>query len=129
MTTGELMGWLRAGVGVSMAVVPSRFLRLSGREEPTAVSILLMRTIGIRDLVLGAGTVVASRRGGADDLRRWTSVGLASDSLDVVASLGSIRAIGRPESVGAAGAALAFALGDLVALRSLGGPASSDLGR
>jgi hypothetical protein len=113
------MGWLRAVVGVSMAVAPSRFLRLSGREAPTPVSILLMRTIGIRDLVLGAGTVAASRRGVEGDVRRWTSAGLASDSLDVVASLGAARAIGRAESAGAAGAALAFTMGDLLVLRSL----------
>jgi hypothetical protein len=118
VTTGEIMGWLRAGVGVAMAVAPTRFLRISGREAPTPVSILLMRTIGIRDLVLGAGTVAAARRGD-DDIRRWTSAGLASDSLDVVASLAAARAIGPAESAGAAAAALVFAAGDIVALGSL----------
>jgi hypothetical protein len=126
VTTGEIMGWLRAGVGVSMAVAPSRFLRLSGRETPTPVSILLMRTIGIRDLVLGAGTVAASRRGSADDLEHWTSTGLVSDSLDVVASLASARTIGRAESAGAAIAALIFAVGDLLALGSLRRSAGSE---
>lgn len=100
-----------------MAVAPTRFLLISGREAPTPVSILLMRTIGIRDLVLGVGTVAAARRG--DDIRRWTSAGLASDSLDVVASLASARTIGRAESAGAAAAALLFAAGDIVALGSL----------
>jgi hypothetical protein len=106
-----------------MAVAPTRFLRISGREAPTPVSILLMRTIGIRDLVLGVGTVAAARRG--DDIRRWTSAGLASDSLDVVASLAFAPTIGRAESAGAAAAALVFAAGDIVALgsfrRSAGG--------
>jgi hypothetical protein len=79
-----------------------------------------MRTIGIRDLVLGWGTVVAARRGGSEELALWTRVGLASDSLDVVASLVSRRSIGKTESTLAALAALVFALGDSVALRTMG---------
>jgi hypothetical protein len=119
VTTGEIMGWLRTAVGAGMVVAPSRVLRLSGREAPTPVSILLMRTIGIRDVVLGAGTVAAARRGDDDGIRAWTSAGLASDSLDVVASVAAARAIGGAESAGAALAALVFAIGDLMALGSL----------
>jgi hypothetical protein len=126
VTTGEIMGWLRAGVGAGLLVWPTRFLRLSGREAPTPVAVLLMRTIGIRDLVLGVGTVAACRRGDDGDARRWTSAGLASDSLDVVASLVASGSIGRVESAGAAAAALVFAVGDTVALGSLRGASPSD---
>jgi hypothetical protein len=102
-----------------MVLAPGAFLRLSGREVPTPVSVLLMRTIGIRDVVLGAGTVAAAHRGSGDDLLAWNLAGLGSDSLDVAASLAAGRSIGRAESMGAAGAALAFVLGDLVARRGL----------
>jgi hypothetical protein len=118
---GESMGWLRAGVGVGLIVAPGRFLRLSSREAPTGVSVLLLRTIGIRDLVLGLGTVRAARKGTNTELFRWTSVGMTSDSMDVVASLASWRAIGSSASVGAALAALVFALGDASVLRSIKG--------
>ena len=120
------MGWLRAGVGAGLVVAPTGFLRLSGREAPTPVSVLLMRTIGIRDLVLGIGTVAAARQGDGADVRRWTSAGLASDSLDVVAGLVAARSIGRAESAAAAAAALVFALGDTLALASLRRSASAD---
>ncbi len=120
------MGWLRAGVGVGLVVLPGRFLRISGREAPTPVAILLIRTIGIRDLVLGIGTVTAARGGAHGDLRRWTSAALASDSLDVGASLVAARAIGRAESAGAAAAALLFAVGDTLVLSSLGGSVPPD---
>ena len=116
MTTGEIMGWMRAAVGVVLVVSPAAFLRLSSREAPSGVSVLLLRTIGIRDLVIGAGTVSASRRGSTADARRWTSAGLASDSLDVLASLAAVRSIGRKEAAGAAGAALVFAVGEVLAL-------------
>jgi hypothetical protein len=116
---GEIMGWARAAVGAGMVVAPGAFLRLSGREAPTPVSVLLMRTIGIRDVVLGAGTVGAARRGSDDDLLAWNLAGLGSDSIDVAASLAAGRSIGRAESVGAAGAALVFVVGDLAACRGL----------
>jgi hypothetical protein len=118
---GESMGWLRIGVGVGLIVAPRWFIRLSSREAPTGVSVLLLRTIGIRDLVVGSGTVSAARNGTDTELSRWTSIGMASDSMDVVASLASWRAIGRIESAGAALAALVFAVGDASVLRSIKG--------
>src|SRR5579863_5155856 len=98
----EQMGWLRAAVGAALIAAPGPFLRLSRREQTTAASVLLLRTIGIRDLVLGLGTVAGARSGSASDTRRWTSVTLTSDSLDVVASIASRRSIGNVNAVAAA---------------------------
>jgi hypothetical protein len=80
---------------------------------------LLMRTIGIRDLVLGLGAVAASRSGDVKEARRWAAAGLASDSLDAATSLASFRSIGKRDSWGAALLAMVFVGGDLQALRSL----------
>jgi hypothetical protein len=113
------MGWLRTAVGAALIAAPGPFLRLSRRERPTGASELLLRTIGIRDLVLGLGTVAAARSEEASDLRRWTTVTLASDSLDVVASVASIRSIGRLNSVAAAAVALLAVSGDIQARRNL----------
>jgi hypothetical protein len=96
-------------------------MRLSGREEVTGAANLLMRTIGIRDLVLGLGTVAAARSGDVRDARRWTAAALASDSLDVGVSLASFRSIGKRDSVSAAVLALAFVCGDLQARRQAPG--------
>jgi hypothetical protein len=117
-----MMGWLRAAVGVALIAAPELPLRLPGREQPTAASVLLMRTIGIRDLVLGVGTVAAGRADGGD-VRRWVALTTASDALDVAASLASSRTIGKRDAIGAALLALTFVGGDLMALRSApGGP-------
>jgi hypothetical protein len=113
------MGWLRAAVGVALVVAPGPFLRLSGGEEPTGAAVLLLRTIGIRDLVLGLGTVAAAGSGEVRDSRRWASVTCASDSLDVVASIASMRSIGKANSVAAAAVALLAVAGDVQALSSL----------
>lgn len=121
----ETMGWLRTAVGAALIVAPKVPMRFSAREEPTGASVLLMRTIGIRDLVLGLGTVTAARSSDASDndnnrgesARRWTSMAMASDSIDTVVSLASFRSIGKRDSVVAAVLAFVFACGDLAALR------------
>ena len=113
----ETMGWLRTAVGVALIAAPGVPMRLAGQDQPTGASMLLMRTIGIRDLVLGAGTVAAARSGEMADVRRWTTSALASDSLDVAASLASMRSIGKRDSAGAALLALIFVAGDLYARR------------
>lgn len=100
-------------VGVALVVAPEAPMRLSGSKEPTGASVLLMRTIGIRDLVLGLGTVVAARSAEAGDVARWNSAALASDSLDTLVSLASFRSIGKRDAWVAAALALAFVCGDL----------------
>lgn len=128
VTREETMGWLRALVGVTLIVAPGAPMRLPGSERPTPASLLLMRTVGIRDLVLGVGTVVAARSGGSSDLDRWNSAALASDSLDTVVSLASMRSIGRRNAWAAAVVAFAFACGDVRALRRPSAEASDLLG-
>ena len=117
ITSSEAMGWLRAAVGVALVVAPAAPMRLSGREEPTSAAVLLMRTVGVRDLVLGLGAVAAAKSGGGKDVRRWATAALASDSLDVAVSLASFRSIGKRDSWSAAVLALAFVCGDLRARR------------
>jgi hypothetical protein len=112
------MGWLRTAVGVALIAAPGVPMRLAGQRQPTSTDLLLMRTIGIRDLVVGLGTVAAARSQDIGDVRRWTGAALASDSLDVAASLASVRSIGKRDSVGAALLALVFVGGDLHARRS-----------
>lgn len=118
ITSNETMGWLRALVGVALVVAPEAPMRLAGSEEPTGASVLLMRTIGIRDLVLGLGTVVAARSAEAGDVARWNSAALASDSLDTVVSLASFRSIGKRDAWVAAALAWAFVCGDIQARRA-----------
>jgi hypothetical protein len=116
------MGWLRGAVGIALLAAPRVPMRLARRSEPTAAEVLLMRTIGIRDLALGLGTVAAARSGDEGDIGRWLAAGLASDSLDAAASVASMRGIGKRDSLGAAMLALAFVCGDLYARRRVARP-------
>ena len=119
ITSSETMGWLRTAVGLALIAVPGAPMRLAGQQDPAGADLLLMRTIGIRDLVLGLGTVAAARSCDMTDLRRWTAAALASDSLDVAASLASFRSIGKRDSWSAAILALTFVCGDLQARRHI----------
>jgi hypothetical protein len=111
------MGWLRTSVGVALIVAPGVPMRIAGNGEPSGSSLLLMRTIGVRDLVLGLGTVAATTTEGDDEATRWMLATLASDTLDTVVSLWAIPFIGKRDAVAAAGLAFTFVCGDLLALR------------
>ena len=119
------MGWLRTAVGAALIVAPKVPMRISGGGEPTGTSVLLMRTIGIRDLVLGFGAVAAARSSDVTGACHWTSAALVSDSLDAATSLGSFRSIGMRDSIIAAVLAFTFVCGDLWVLRQSPGPAEN----
>jgi hypothetical protein len=55
----------------------------------------MTRTVGIRDLVVGMGSLTALRSGSDRDLRRWIRVGLLSDVLDTTAGVFSARLVGK----------------------------------
>ena len=112
----ETMGWLRTSVGIALIVAPGAPMRLAGIEPSTASALLLMRTIGIRDLVLGLGTVSTAASNDRSDA--WLKATLASDALDTVFSLAAMRSIGRRDSLFAAALGLGFVCGDLRALRT-----------
>ena len=104
IAAARLVGLIRLGAGVVLGGAPRSFLRWE-RDIPQGSSmVLLMRTVGIRDLALGLGTLQATRADEADanalqpnslpDLQRWVTAGLLSDALDVGAGLSSARTTG-----------------------------------
>src|ERR1700755_21223 len=93
----SLLPWVaaaRIGVGAAMLLAPSRFFSPGSGTET-----LLMQTIGIRDVVLGAGGVAAWLRGGDGEFRRWATVGLISDSADLLLGLRSKPLVGTKSAL------------------------------
>jgi hypothetical protein len=80
----RLIGAVRAGVGVAMLARPD----IARVTDPTGT--LLVRTIGIRDLALGLGTLLAP----ASSRDGWVRAGLASDLGDLALGLRSARGLG-----------------------------------
>ncbi|MFC0446845.1 hypothetical protein [Rhodococcus jostii] len=92
-----LLASARIGVGVLLVAAPTVVLPREAAGNGT--NALLMRTVGIRDLVLGGGAVVARTRGRRDEFRRWASAGLASDTGDLLAGICSARLVGRSGAI------------------------------
>jgi hypothetical protein len=89
-----LIAAARAGVGAAMLLAPGRFFSPGSGTET-----LLMQTIGIRDVVLGAGGCAAWLRGGDGEFRRWATVGLISDSADLLLGLRSKPLVGTKSAL------------------------------
>ena len=77
-----------------MILSPSRFF-----SPESGMETLLMQTIGIRDMVLGSGACAAWARGGNGEFRRWATVGLISDSADLLLGLRSRPLIGTKSAL------------------------------
>jgi len=99
----------RAALGAGMVAAPV----LAGRpwigpDASSAGAKVIGRAFGVRDVVLGLGTIEADRRG--EGLRTWIAAGVIADAVDLVATLAAgdeIPARGRRAvAVLASGAAL-----------------------
>ena len=92
---------LRCAVGAGLLAFPAM---ATGGDDGRAV---LVRTIGIRDVVTGAGTLAALQRD-RQAARLWTQAGLLSDVADVLLALASYRELGARGTLVAAAAPLPF---------------------
>ena len=110
---------LRVLVGLALSIVPRSVLRLQSADEPSGSFVLMTRTVGIRDFVVGVGSASAARSNNADDVRRWVTVGLVSDVLDIAAAAASIRSIGKRAALAAALVPVPVVAADIWALRVL----------
>jgi hypothetical protein len=85
---------VRICAGIALGGAPRSFLRWENSIPSGSSMVLLMRTVGVRDLAIGLGTAHAARSGSTRDLTRWVGAGLLSDALDVGAGLASARTMG-----------------------------------
>lgn len=92
---------LRSAVGAVLLIRPAP--ATSGDEGRR----VLVRTIGVRDLVLGVGAVLSRDQTSAAG-RGWARIGLASDVGDVLVALASRRELGRAGTLAAALTPLPF---------------------
>jgi len=113
---GAVVGWMRLAVGVGMIAAPAPVIRLGSGETPPGDMVLMTRTVGVRDLALGIGTVWSCRSRSTNDARRWAALGLCSDLLDVTVGATSARSVGKRGALIAALAPLPFVALDIAAL-------------
>ncbi len=106
------LGLGRVVAGVLLLAFPDRAGQAwAGRGGRTAAGQTFVRAVGARDLALGAGLLVAHRRG--DDEKTWLAGGVLADGADLAATLAAgsgIPARGRLGVVAAAGSGIASGL-------------------
>ena len=113
------VAWLRIATGVVLSIAPRSVLRLQATDEPSGSLVLMTRTVGIRDLVVGIGSLAALRSGSDGDLRRWVRVGLLSDVLDALAGAFGARLVGKRGASVSALVPVPVIVADLCALSML----------
>jgi hypothetical protein len=122
-STGEVgggalaIGIARALVGIGMIAAPRSVVRPENGVPAAGNLVFMVRTIGVRDLALGLGTVVAARASRGNDARRWIQFGLVSDALDVIIGTRSSPLLGRSGAATAALMPVPFVAADLRVLR------------
>jgi hypothetical protein len=98
----------RALVGVALLAAPAPIARSWVGADGTPATVL-SRSLGARDLVIGAGLALAAARGG--DPRMWLAGGVLADSVDGIATLAAgddIPRNGRAATTALAGGAALF---------------------
>jgi len=97
--------------GALPAVAPEPFARLFGFARPNAEVASMMRSIGVRDVAMGAGLLSAATHGGK--YAPWLLARVIADGGDTVA-IGIAAAQGqrRPRFLGLGGLALAATVAD-----------------
>jgi hypothetical protein len=83
MVRGIAIG--RVGVGVVATLAPSAAARFQFGSAAPALTIAV-RMLGVRDLALGVGALLAARHGSAQ-LRGWVEAGAVADGVDAAAFL------------------------------------------
>jgi hypothetical protein len=99
---------LRVVVGVGLAVVPDTVLRLLPGAQPSGTAVLLLRTLGLRDVTVGLAALAAIRGGDTRELARWSGVGMLSDGGDGLAGALAARRIGAQGAAVVAASPLPF---------------------
>lgn len=91
---------VRAAIGVSAVVAPKVPLRpwVGAELADRAGARLLGRTLGGRDLALGAGALLADRRGAP--IRGWVEAGALADACDLLATVLAYGSLPRRTRLG-----------------------------
>jgi hypothetical protein len=110
-TAALATGSIRLASGVSFLVDPVRANRLWGdKEEPVAITRLLLRSMGYRDALIGGLLVHAALRG--RDTRGWFLASGGADAADLLGGLAVHDRMSRSQQlVGLGGAMVRIGVG------------------
>ncbi len=115
MLAARAVAVVRIGLGVAALVSPRIAARpwVGGSADAPAGAVL-GRAAGVRDLVLGAGVLVASRQGSRAE-RTWVAAGAVCDAVDATTTVVQWRRLAAGRLLVAGAAVAATTVGALAA--------------
>jgi hypothetical protein len=87
----------RLAIGVLLVLFPRRIMAgmAGGPDQVTPALVLVTRLLGVRDAILGAGTLAAVAEGDAGRVRTWMTYGAVADAGDALSTLAGYRHLPR----------------------------------
>lgn len=87
----------RLAIGIALVLFPRLVMggMAGGRARMTPALVLVTRLLGVRDAILGAGTLAALTDGDAAGVRTWMTYGAIADGGDALATLAGYRHLPR----------------------------------
>ncbi len=114
----------RVAYGLFMLWLPEATLRVFGIKNVAGPLVWLARVFGIRDVILGAGTVAALQKNDGS-AAEWLKFSAMADGADAVLAVVKPAELGRARSYVAAAFSLSAAIPGALASRKLGPVAKS----
>ena len=97
--TARMLAWARIGVGSVLFLMPRKAASMwTGREEPEFPTRMMVRGLGARDVIIGAGLAAALESGRSTS--SWLQASAAADAADALGTLGSARDLGMLRALG-----------------------------
>ncbi len=97
--TARMLAWARIGIGSVLFLLPRISARLwTGREQATFPTSMMVRALGARDVIIGAGLAAALESGRPTS--PWLQAGAAADASDALGTMGSVGELGKLRALG-----------------------------
>lgn len=103
----RLLSGGRMALGLAMLAAPEKVGEgWVGAAAARGGGTIALRAVGVRDVVLGLGTLLADRDG---DAARWLEAGIVADVADTFSTLAAMEDVGTQQALGSAAVAAAAA--------------------
>lgn len=97
--TARMLAWARIGIGSVLFLMPRMSAGLwTGREQEQFPTNMMVRGLGARDVIIGAGLAAALESGRSPSA--WLQASAAADASDALGTLSSVGELGKLRALG-----------------------------
>jgi hypothetical protein len=97
--TARMLAWARIGIGSVLFLMPNKAAQMwTGRREDAFPTNMMVRGLGARDVIIGAGLAAALESGRSPS--SWLQASAAADAADALGTLSSVGELGKLRALG-----------------------------